>query len=508
MSEDSGPTASRRDILAGGAALAGAAALPAQAEAATGEITGMGGLELSAAIRAKKISCAEVMTAYLDHIERVNPKVNAIVSLQPRDMLMAEAKAKDADLAAGRYGGWMHGFPLAAKELTAVKGIRFTDGSPIFKDRIAAEDSLVVSRMRAAGGIFIGKTNAPEFGLGSQTYNQVFGTTFNAYDQRLTCGGSSGGASVSLATHMLPVADGSDNCGSLRNPAGWNNIFGFRTSPGSIPGGGFLSDFSVTGPMARSVPDLAKLLSTQAGPDIKAPLSLDQDPAIFAGSLDMNVKDVRIGWLGNFGSLPMEAGVLDLCRGALKTFEDMGVVVADAAVPASVEDMWQAYAKLRCWGDANSYGAFYDDPDKRKLLKPEAQWEIEQGRTVTGGDVPHLLAARLHWYQAVVSLFDKYDFLALPTAQLFAFDAKTHWPAEIAGKKMDSYMRWMQLHAAITMTACPSLAMPAGFDAQGRSMGIQIVGKPRHDLDCLKIANAYDHATRWPLKRPSPLASA
>ena len=471
-------------------------------------ITQMDGLALSAAIRGKKVSCVEVMTAYLDHIGRVNPKVNAIVSLQPRDGLLAEAKAKDADLAAGRHAGWLHGFPLAPKELTAAKGIRFTDGSPIFKDRIAQEDSLVVARMRAAGGIIIGKTNVPEFGLGSQTYNPVFGTTFNAYDQRLTCGGSSGGASVAVATHMLPVADGTDNCGSLRNPAGWNNIYGFRPSFGRVPSGGFLADFSVTGPMARNVPDLARLLSVQAGPELKEPLSINEDPALFAGSLAMNVKGTRIGWLGNFGSLPMEPGVLELCRGALKVFEDMGAIVSDATVPASIEDMWQAYAALRCWSDANTYGAFYDDPAKRQLLKPEAQWEIEQGRKVTGADFPHLFAARLKWYQAFVSLFDAHDFLVAPTAQLFAFDAKTHWPAEIAGQKMDSYMRWMQVHAAITMTGCPALAAPAGFDAQGRAMGIQIIGKPRREIDCLKIANAYDSATRWPAKRPPPLGLA
>jgi amidase len=507
MSENKGGDASRREILAGGGALMGAAMLAADAQASGNSITGMDGLSLAAAIKGKKVSCVEVMTAYLDHIGRVNPKVNAIVSLQPRDMLLAEAKAKDADLAAGHYAGFLHGFPLAPKELTAAKGIRFTDGSPIFKDRIAQEDSLVVARMRAAGGIFIGKTNAPEFGLGSQTYNPVFGTTFNAYDQLLTCGGSSGGASVSLATHMLPVADGSDNCGSLRNPAGWNNIYGFRPSFGRIPSGGFLFDTSVTGPMARNVPDLARLLSVQAGPDLKAPLSIDEDPAIFAGSLAMNVKGVRIGWLGDFGGLPMEPGVLDVCRTALKTFEGMGAVVSEAKVSASVEDMWQAYTRLRCWSDANSYGAYYDDPAKRPLLKQDAQWEVEQGRKVTGADVPHLLTARLHWYQAFVSLFETHDFLAAPTAQLFAFDAKTHWPAEIAGKKMDSYLRWMQVCGAITMTGCPALAVPAGFDAQGRSMGIQIVGKPRREIDCLKIANAYDQATHWPSKRPSPLAA-
>ena len=501
--------ASRRDILAGGSALIGTAMLASDAHAASdNNITAMDGLALATAIKSKKVSCVEVMTAYLDHIGRANPKVNAIVSLQPRDMLLAEAKAKDAELAAGRYAGFLHGFPLAPKDLTAAKGIAFTDGSPIFKDRIAPEDSLVVARMRAAGAIMIGKTNAPEFGMGSQTYNQVFGTTLNAYDQRLTSGGSSGGASVALATHMLAVTDGSDNCGSLRNPAGWNNIYGFRPTFGRVPSGGFLFDTSVTGPMARNVPDLARLLSVQAGPDLKEPLSIDEDPAIFAGSLAMNVKGVRIGWLGDFGGLPMEPGVLDVCRGALKVFESMGATVTEAKVPASLEDTWQAYTRYRCWSAANSYGALYDDPAKRALMKPEAQWEVEQGRKVTGADVPHLLAARPRWYQAFVSLFASHDFLVAPTAQVFAFDAKTHWPDQIAGTKMDSYLRWMQVCGAITMTGCPALAAPAGFDAKGRSIGIQIVGKPRREIDCLKIANAYDEATHWPGKRPSPLAAA
>lgn len=509
MSGDSSNDASRREILAGGGALIGAAMLASEAEAAsTNTITAMDGLALAAAVKAKKVSCAEVMTAYLDHIERVNPKVDAIVSLQPRDLLLAEAKAKDAELAAGRYAGFLHGFPLAPKDLTAAKGIAFTDGSPLFKNRIAEEDSLIVARMRAAGGIMIGKTNAPEFGMGSQTYNRVFGTTLNAYDPRLTCGGSSGGASVSLATHMLPVADGSDNCGSLRNPAGWNNIYGLRTTFGRIPSGGFLFDTSVSGPMARSVPDLARLLSVQAGPELKEPLSIDEDPSVFAGSLAMNVKGMRIGWLGDFGSLAMEPGVLDVCRTALKTFEDMGAVVTEAKVPVSAEDAWQAYTRLRCWASANNYGALYDDAAKRALLKPEAQWEVAQGRKVTGADVPHLLAARLRWYQAFVSLFGAHDFLAAPTAQLFAFDAKTHWPAEIAGTKMDSYLRWMQVCGLVTMSGCPALAAPAGFDAKGRSMGIQLIAKPRREIDCLKLANAYDEATRWPAKRPSPLVAA
>jgi len=198
---------------------------------------------------------------------------------------------------------------------------------------------------------------------------------------------------------------------------------------------------------------------------------------------------------------------LDVCRGALKTFENMGAVVSEAKVAASAEDTWQAYTRLRTWASAANYGALYDDPARRSHMKADAQWEVEQGRKVTGADIPHLLAARLHWYQAFVSLFDSHDFLVAPTAQLFAFDAKTHWPAEIAGRKMDTYLRWMQVCGLVTMTGCPVLAAPAGFDGQGRSMGIQIIGKPRREIDCLKIANAYDQATHWPSKRPSSLAA-
>ncbi len=503
-----GGAITRRAMVQGGAALLAMTTLPGRlaARTAPGEIVNLDALALSRAIHSKQLSCVEVMGAYLDRIERINPKVNAIVALQSREGLIAQARARDEALARGASSGWMHGFPLAAKDLTAVKGLPFTSGSPIFKDRIADVDSAMVARMRAAGGIFIGKTNTPEFGFGSQTYNPVYGTTLNAYDQRKTAGGSSGGAAVAVATRMLPVADGSDMGGSLRNPAGWNNVFGFRPTFGRVPGGGgFMMDMSVNGPMARTVPELAMLLATLAGPFPLAPLAIDEDPAIFGGALTGDIKGLRVGWLGNFGTLPMEPGVLEVCKGALGVFESLGATVGEATVPAPLEDAWRDWVTLRAWGNAASLGSFYDDPERRALLKPEAQWEVERGRRLSGGDVAAALAGRQRWYQAFAGLFDRFDILVAPTAQVFAFDAATHWPTEIAGTAMDSYHRWMQIVTPITMSGCPALAVPAGFSPVGQPMGLQLVAPLRRELDCLKVANAYDRATRWAERRPPTL---
>src|SRR5499427_9094149 len=289
---------------------------------------------LAGAIQAKKVACLEVMTAYLDHIEKLNPKVNAIVALQERADLLAQAREKDAQLARGEAVGPLHGFPHAVKDLAPVKGIRMTMGSPILKDNVPAADSAMVARLRGAGAIFIGKTNTPEFGLGSNTFNPVYGITRNAYDQSRSAGGSSGGAAVALALRMLPLADGSDYGGSLRNPAGWNNVFGLRTSFGRVPADGrdaWLPSMGVFGPMARDVRDLALLLSVQAGYDERVPLSMDANPTIFQVPLETDLKGKRVAWLGDFnGAVPYEAGVLELCRSALGVFETLGCIVEEA----------------------------------------------------------------------------------------------------------------------------------------------------------------------------------
>jgi amidase len=459
---------------------------------------------LSDAIVSRSVSCVEVMTAYLDHIETFNPKVNAIVALQDRKGLMAQAHERDAQVARGEIMGPLHGFPQAVKDLAWVKGIVSTSGSPILKDFIPTQDSLPVERLRAAGAIFIGKTNAPEFGLGSHTYNPVYGATHNAYDQTKSAGGSSGGAAVSLALRMLPVADGSDYGGSLRNPAGWNNVFGFRTSFGVVANGArdvWTPSMSVTGPMARNVVDLAMLLSVQAGYDPRAPLSGTEDGDRFRAPLAADMKGKKIAWLGDFGGFaPHEPGVLDLCRTALKSFEEIGCIVEDAAPDMPPEQVWQAFMRLRSW-QSSELAMFYNDPAKRALLKPEAIWEIESGLKLSAFDISAASVTRTAWFNTVSKLFERYDYLIAPTAQTFPFDIGEAWPHEIAGQKMQTYHEWMKAVCLITMTGCPSLAVPAGFSPHGLPMGLQIVAPVHHEMDCLKLAFAHDRATNWTAKK-------
>src|SRR6185312_15320260 len=428
----------------------------AAAQSRPSDIVLMNAMELSQAIKSKRVSCAEVMKAYLDHIARLNPRVNAIVSLQDRGELLRQAGARDAELARGEWLGWMHGFPQAIKDLAPTKNIRTTMGSPLLKDFVPSSDAIFVERMKRAGAIVIGKTNTPEFGLGSQTYNPVFGTTTNAYDQTKTAGGSSGGAAVSLALRMLPVADGSDSGGSLGNPAAYNNVFGFRPSYGRVPTEAldvFNASFGVTGPMARTVPDLAMLLSVQAGYDARAPLSNRQDPAQFSGSLKRDFKGTRIAWLGDFGGyLPFEPGVLALCTNALKSFETLGCVIETAKPDYPIEQVWRHWLKLRAWQAGSPLRQFYGDPAKRALMKPEAQFEVESAMKLSAFDISDASAGRSAWYQAARRFLEKYEFFVLPSAQVFPFDAKTYWPKEIAGRAMDSYHRWMEVAAIVTMT--------------------------------------------------------
>ena len=465
-------------------------------------------LQLSEWIRLRKVSCREVMSAFLDHIERVNTPANAIVSLRERAALLAEADERDAQLARGDHLGWMHGMPQAPKDLTATAGIASTQGSPLFRNEVPKADALMAARMRAQGAIFIGKTNTPEFGLGSNTYNTIFGKTLNAYDPTRSAGGSSGGTAVALALRMLPVADGSDMMGSLRNPAGWNNIFGFRPSQGRVPSVPahdlFFNQLGYAGPMGRSVPDLAMLLSTQAGYDARAPLSISEDPAQFAGSLERDVGGTRIGWLGNYdGYLPMEDGVLAQCESALKDFESIGCKVEAARPDHPMEQLWQTWLTLRHFSCAGTLGALYRDPEKRALLKPEAQWEVEGGLRLSGEDVWNATVARSQWYNALLSLFERYDYLALPSAQVFPFDANEHWPKAIAGRTMDTYHRWMEVVIGASLAGLPVVCVPAGFNAQGLPMGLQVIGKPQGDLAVLQLAHAYDQATQW-VKRRKP----
>jgi amidase len=481
--------------------VSGSSALPAG-------IVDFDAVDLAAALRDRRVSAAEVMAAYLDRVELLNPRVNAIVALRDRDALLAEARALDER---GWDGGPLWGFPLAVKDLHPTRGIPTTLGSPLHRHWVPETDSIMVERLRRAGAILIGKTNTPEFGLGSHTYNPVYGTTLNAYDQTRSAGGSSGGAAVALALRMAPVADGSDYGGSLRNPAGWNNVYGFRPGLGRVPGerDSFLPSMGVNGPMARSVRDLGLLLSVQAGYDARSPLSLAEDPAVFAGPLDRDVRGVRIAWSGDLGGyLPFEPGVLETCRAALRVFEDLGCIVDEAVPDYPIDAVWRAWLVLRGWQAGSGLLPYWEDPAKRALMKPEAVFEVESGLKLTAYEVTRADAVRTEWYQAVRRFFEDWDFLVLPTAQLFPFDASLPWPAEIAGRPMTTYHEWMKVVLPITMLGGPCLAAPAGFGPWGLPIGIQIAGPNRADLACLQLGHAYDRATEWPKRRPPPLTGS
>ncbi|AYR21089.1 amidase [Alcaligenes faecalis] len=459
-------------------------------------------LTLSGWIAQRQVSCREVMVAYLDHIDRVNPKVNAIVSLQERSGLLAQADKRDQQLKAGQYMGWMHGMPQAPKDLAATVDIVTTNGSPIFKDYLPKQDAIVVERVRQSGAIVIGKTNTPEFGLGSHTYNSVFGTTGNAYQPDLCAGGSSGGAAVALATRMLPVADGSDMMGSLRNPGAFNNVYGFRPSQGRVPYGPtsevFFQQMGYEGPMGRTVSDLAMLLSTQAGFDARAPLSIGQDPQQFTGKLQRDFKGTRIGWLGDYnGYLPMQAGVMDLCQHALKSFEAIGCTVEAAQPDYSMEQLWQTWLTLRHFTVAGTAQGLYAKPELRAQMKPEAIWEIEGGLNLTGAQVYQASINRSKWYESLRKLFQTYDYLVLPTAQVFPFAGTTHWPTEIAGRQMDTYHRWMEIVIGGSLAGLPVMNVPAGFNEAGLPMGLQIMGPAQADMAVLQLSHAYEQATQW-----------
>jgi amidase len=463
-------------------------------------IVELSAIDLSRAIHRRDLSCIEVMTAYLAQIERINPRVNALVSMAGAEQLLRQAAQADAQLASGLTCGWMHGFPQAPKDLAPVAGMVTTRGSSIYRDNLTQTDSLTFERMRRAGAIFIGRSNTPEFGLGSHTYNTVFGATRNAFDPSRTAGGSSGGAAVALALRMLPVADGSDMMGSLRNPAAFNNVFGMRPSFGRVPGGPaedvFFQQLSTAGPMARSVPDLAMLLSVQAGHAAQAPFSNRQDPRMFTRSLEHDLTGVRIGWLGDFGGyLPMEAGLLELCEGALGHFRAIGCLVDEARTAFAMERVWNAWVTLRNFSVSGAQRVHDSNPALRAQLKPAAIWEIEHGNALSGRDVYLASVERTAWYQELNRLFSEFDYLVLPSAQVFPFDADMDWPKAIAGKAMDTYHRWMEVVVPASLSGLPGLNVPAGFSAGGLPMGIQIIGRAQADFELLQMGYAYEQAS-------------
>jgi len=457
-------------------------------------------VEMARLIRTRKLSAREVLAAHLRQIERVNPKVNAIVTLVPEIALSAAAKADEVQ-ARGESLGPLHGLPVAHKDLVETKGIRTTFGSPLFKDHIPAADDLIVERLRRAGAITIGKTNTPEFGSGSQTFNTVFGATRNPYDLSKTCGGSSGGAAVALACGLVPVADGSDMGGSLRNPAAFCNLVGFRPSVGRVPDpkaafGWFT--LSTSGVLGRSVEDLALALSTIAGPDSRSPLSIDEPGELFARPLGRSVKGARVAWFKDLGGAPFDPRVRAVIDGHRKTFESLGCVVEQAEpdfTPAEI-----AFRVLRAWNTANSYGALYrSNPG---AFKDVLAGEIEAGLKLTGAEVARAEAAHARLWRGFQAFLGNYEYFVLPTTQLPPFEVDTPYPKELAGVKFDSYIDWMKSCWYISATGNPAASVPAGFTADGLPVGLQIVGRNRADFSVLQMAHAFEAATEFSNRRP------
>ena len=464
-------------------------------------ITQISARQLSLAIHRREVSCREVMQAYLAQIERHNPKHNAIINALDPEVLLSRADERDAQLSQGHSMGWMHGMPIAIKDLAATADIPTTQGSPLLRDFLPSEDSAMVARIRRAGALLIGKTNVPEFGLGSHSFNEVFGVTANAYDDRFSAGGSSGGAAVALALRMLPVADGSDFMGSLRNPAGWNNVFGMRPSQGRVPAAPsnevYVAQMPTEGPMGRHVQDVAYLLSTQAGADPRAPLSQTGDPQIFTQDLKVDVRGQRVGWLGDLnGYLPMEPGILQACEQGLQKLTDLGAHVEPVAPHFSPEAVWETWLAWRRVLTASRIAPMVERD--RDACKPEAVWEYEQAQGMTATAFLRASTERTVFLQQMLQHFDTHDVLVMPSAQVWPFSIDTRWPAEIRTAQgsvaMDTYHRWMEVVIYSTLAGLPSISVPTGFGPNGLPMGLQLIGKPQGDLALLQLAHAYEQA--------------
>ena len=461
----------------------------------------MGAVALRAAMDRGAVTATDLMAATLDRIGRVNPALNAIVALRDGAALMAEARAADAVPVAAR--GALHGLPMAVKDLVGVAGIRSTWGSPLLADNVPVQDDMLAARLRGAGAILIGKTNTPEFGLGSHSTNPVHGVTANPYDTGRSAGGSSGGAAAALAARLVALADGSDMMGSLRNPAAFCNVYGFRPTFGRVPvdpvGDTFLHQLATDGPMARNIADLALLLGVLAVPDPRLPHGRPSED--FRAALDVAPGRLRIGWLGDWGgAYPMEDGILSLCRKALDQFPD--AVVEDMSPVFPAAKIWHSWITLRSWAVAARLGVFHADPAKRALLKPEAVWEIERGLALSAMDVHRASVIRSDWNAVAAGLFQRFDLLALPSAQVWPFPKGWDWPHAVAGRAMDTYHRWMEVVVPASLLGLPTLAVPVGFGDAGLPMGVQLIGPRGTDRAVLQAGQVWHRATDWPAKRP------
>jgi amidase len=466
------------------------------------EICFMTSTELARCLRAKEISAREVVAASLRQIQRVNPKVNAIVTVVA-ERATAAAREADERLARGEATGPLHGLPIAHKDLQDTAGIHTTYGSPIYRDHVPARDSLLVERLRQAGAITLGKTNTPEFGAGSQTFNKVFGATLNPYDLTRTCGGSSGGAAVALACGMVPLADGSDMGGSLRNPASFCNVVGLRPSPGRVPRwpvDAAWFTLTVDGPMARTVADLALMLSVLAGPDPRSPIAIPEAGERFARPLDRDFKGTRVAWAKGLG-LPFEPAVREAVDRQQAVFESLGCVVEEAEPDLSGAD--EAFKAWRAWAFELRLGR--DLSTHRDQIKDTVVWNVEAGARLTGPQLGRAEALRTQAYHRMRRFLERYEFLVLPVSQVLPFPVGQEYVAEIDGVRMETYIDWMKSCYLISAVGNPALAMPCAFTEDGLPVGLQIVGRHQDDWGVLQLGHAFEQATGLWRRRP-PLA--
>jgi amidase len=469
------------------------------APAVTGdEICDLTAVDLATRIRRKQLTARDVMEAHLARIARVNPKINAIVTLVA-DRAMDDARKADEHQARGGALGPLHGLPVAHKDLINTAGVRTTFGSPIYRDNVPTVDAILVKRVRDAGAIMLGKTNTPEFGAGSNTFNPVFGATVNPYDLRKTVGGSSGGAAAALRCGMVPIASGSDMGGSLRNPAAFTGVAGLRPSPGRVPDDdGSWSPLATMGPMARTVADVALFLSAMTGNHAPDPLALDDDPALFRAPLERSFKGARVAWFTSMGGIPFEPEIRRVVEANRKVFTELGCVVSDAEPDFTGVD--EAFPMLRHLGYSSNYGAHAREHPT--LVKDTIKWEIAQAEQSTGADVARASARQASLYLQMARFFEKYDFFVAPTTQVEPFDVTTEYPTSVAGVAMPTYIDWMRSCWYVTLTACPAISVPAGFTSSGLPVGIQIVGPHRGDLSVLQMAHAFEQATNHGARRP------
>jgi amidase len=464
----------------------------------------MSARELAGLIRTREISTREVMRGHLEQINRVNPHVNAIVSKLPDQACLTLADEADRRLARGDDVGPLHGLPIAFKDNQPAIGFPWTRGSRIFAQDMPATDSVFVARLRAAGVIPIGKTNIPEFAMGSHTYNALFGRTLNPYDLTKSAGGSSGGAAVALATGMLPIADGNDLGGSLRNPANFNNVVALRpsvglvpTAPDPCPGIGF----NVNGPLARSVSDVAFLMSVMAGPDPHDPDCFASDPSVFTELLDRDIAGTRVAWCLDLGGLPVDRRVREVVEQQRQTFERLGCVVEDVCPDWSGAD--EIFLTIRAWRAGVVLGPLL--AEHRQLMKPEAIGEIEHGLKISRDQVTQALVRHRAFVDVFARFQERYPFIVCVVNQVPPFDAEIDWPRSIDGAPMHGYVEWMKSAYWISTTRCPAMSVPAGFTTDGLPVGLQIVGRYRDDVGVLQLAYAFEQATRVGDRRP-PIA--